>query len=160
MADKTDITVSVMPKVEEKIVELSGKLERIMAERAPEAWDAALAVVQVGAIRNLVVGLIAIVIAIIAWTVFARLYRKWRELDGPWAVYRAEYHNYMNSSANRPDKPTAGKGGFEASVAAGFFVIGLLSTLSAVANLLSVWTWVALFRPELVIAKRILDGVL
>ncbi len=135
MTEKTEMAVSIMPKLETKIVELSSRLEQIMAERAPEAWEMAQGVIRVDALRDLQHG--------VTWLIVAGLCF--------WAFRWCLKHPGKNEDGT--EKESSGFEGFVFVSAAGCLALSLM-------ELLSIWTWTALINPELAIAKRILDGVL
>lgn len=143
MAEKTEIAVSIMPKIEDKLVELSGKLEQIMQAKAPAAWETALAVVRIDAAGKIVVGIIAVSLAFFLIRQAIRWFVNYGEIT------REKGERYRNDEEFKymiGGIISGGLGGIATKV--GFF------------SLVAPWTWVALFRPELVIAKQILGKFL
>lgn len=143
MADKTEIAVSVMPKLEERIVDLSQKLESVMREKAPEAWDAALGVVQIEAAQTLLWAVLGIAMLGLG------LRRAFR-----WASTASEIVK-ENGARYRHDEEVKYVFGCIAAGVSAF--VGMLITLF---NAFDVWAYTALVRPELVIAKQVMKGLL
>ena len=135
MPENSEITVRVMPEIEDRIIELSGKLEAIMVERAPEAWALALDVVRMQGLTNLV--LAAVFGGMLVLTYFFTR-RAWSLAE--------ETSNYFQGEARF-------------FTCLGSVIFGGGSIFGLVLHLLP-WTWAALFAPELVIARRVMAGLL
>lgn len=143
MSGKTEIAVSLMPKLEDRIVDLSSKLEAIAREKAPEAWEVALAVVRVDALGQILVGVLLVAGAFF----LIRVGRSW--VATATAIEKERGERYSNN-----DEIKYGTRGVVA------LCFGAVAATGGAVCLLSIWNYVALYRPELVIARRLLDGVL
>ena len=131
---KDDITVQVFPELENRVVELSHTLERLMVDNAPEAWSLVLATIQIEYLTRASYGVIWLILLV---TVFAGFKRGW---------------NWANSCPVDPK-------GAEFLVICMTAIFGSTSTFGLM-YCFSPWTWVGLFKPELIIAARILKGVM
>lgn len=117
-----------MSKLEDKAVELLGKLEDLSTEYAPEVIDAAAASVQVTAAQQLVYGVVWLIVGLIC----------------VWGVKKA----YTN-----PDGFT--EGGACVVIVVGC-VVSFVSIIMVIFNLTDLWTYVALINPKLALAHKIL----
>lgn len=136
-----------MSKLENTVVELVVKLEALARDTAPEAWAAARSVVQVDALGTLTWGLTAAAVAAAGWVAARYLFGAAR------ARALKDRETTARTWASADDYPEFFFGVVLAAVA-------LASTVLAALKLLSPWPYAALFRPELVIARRVLDGLL
>jgi len=127
-------TDKVILNVQERLVELSVKLESLAVENAPEAWNTALTVVQISYAQRLVLSFCGLALGSIL------AYACWRFVK----------------KVSLWDHDTVGYeiGAFISGMVGGLMLIGSLI------NVFTIWNWVGIFRPELVIAKRILDSIL
>lgn len=114
--------------LENKAVEMIGKLESLTAELAPKVVDAALTITSLDAASGLLGSLICLLVAI------AALYapRKWLK-DGLAKYDDLPYLMY--------------------AIFAGLLLLG--ASVAFACNWFSLWTWVAIFNPELAIAHRV-----
>jgi len=123
-----------MSDLEEKAVDILDKLENIITSYAPEVTEAALAVIQISALQDLLFGFISIPL------LFAAFFGGIR----------------MASFCNKKDEETCGDdwiGGIVISVALAL-TISIISIIG-IYGLLDVWTWVAIFNPELALVHQI-----
>lgn len=124
----------------DKLLELLGTkaeqylnaLEEISKQFAPEAVEAAILVVQLNAINELIFSAVSV---LYAWLFMKYCSQKvinaWREMGSEgWAIGGA---------------------------VAGF--VGFVLLICSLVTILNVWTWVALFNPKLYIARQILGRV-
>ncbi len=131
---KDEITIKVFPELENRVVELSHTLERLMTDNAPEAWSLVLATVQIEYLTRASWGIIWLILLV---AVFVSFKRGW-----DWA------RNCQSDPGGAKFLVTCG------TIASGSAsIFGLMYCFGP-------WTWVGLFKPELIIAARILKGVM
>lgn len=135
MVEKTELSISILPKIESRIEELSIKLEEIIIDKAPEAWNATLTVVQIDGFREILSGIFILILSGLSFWIGLKFLRK------------------VNFFKDDDDS------GFGFSGVIAWIISAILLIISTV-ELLSIWTWTAIFNPELVIAKKILIGIL
>lgn len=139
---------------------LAAKLGTLAEKYGPEVVDAGLAVVQLGGIQNVAIGLCASVVAAVAALKTVRKVREHLSEDDAWKTWRADYDHYLHTErTDRPAKPRNAKVR-NGDAAFGWFMGGGLvtacSTAAAAVHLLNLWNWVAIFAPKLWIAHRLL----
>lgn len=132
----TDKTIS------ERVVELSYKLENAMREKAPEAWDAALRVIQLEAVQTLIWAVFGAVAAVIGVLLAFRWGR------AAYAIVQERGQRYA-----RDEEVKYAVGSF-------FSTVGAFLGVVVLSGALNIWTYIALAQPELIIAKRVLQGLL
>ena len=120
--------------VEEKAVELLDRLDNLVTQYAPEVYGTAVEVVRMSGLTEIVWGLFGICFMIMAFLLVKWL---WRVVE-------------------RDDDPT--------EMEMGFLVIGgvlsLFLTVGGIihaAGLFHLWNWVAVFDPELALARKVLQ---
>lgn len=122
---------------ENQALELLKHFEELTRQFAPDVIDMAANVVLVSAINNIVFGgLVAIVLAILTFKLgngLSRLYLKWQEKD-KW--FDVDLANVITWSL--------------------CLIVILGCFFSSLFNLLDLWNWVALFKPHLALAHKIL----
>lgn len=131
-----------MKDIEQKAVEILDKLEALATQYTPDVLDAAVAIVQVNGIRNVVCGFLGIA-AIFLVRAVARRSREYCQ---------AQYDAFHEENPHADN-------GWEVGVAVSI-IFGVIATLilaiSSVVTLCDVWNWVAMFDPKLALAQRIL----
>lgn len=119
--------------VEEKAVELLDKLDNLVTQYAPEVYSTAVDVVRMSGINSLVWGILGAIFIATAFLIAVRITRM----------------------ILRDEEPTEIEGGFIAvGVITGLFLS--ISGLIHVTNLFKLWNWVAVFDPELALARKVL----
>ncbi len=125
--------MSKVGNVEEKAVELLDRLDNLVTQYAPEVYDTAVEVVRMSGLTEIVWGVFGICFVIVAFFIV-----KWL-----WRV------------TQRDEVAT--------DIETGFIVLGCVLTLVLIfggiihlGNLLHLWNWVAVFDPELALARKVL----
>jgi len=125
-----------MSDLEAKAVEILDKIEAITTNYAPDVAEAALAVVRISAMQDLVTAVIGLVLMVCGffgfrWAINFCLRKK--EEDGYWSDWEIGYMGL--------------------SVLA--IVLGIAGVFDVVIGFSNVWMWTALFNPELALAHKI-----
>ena len=146
MSVEKKIETDIFSVVTEKVVELSTKLSEVVSEAAPEVWGMVLNVIRVDGGQSLVIGLFFMAIAIIGICVGLKFFKAAQ-------VARDEYNKNLSSNCYKHSV------GDHAEIAGTIIgaIVASMSTIISSALLLQIWNWVAVFAPELVLAKRLLD---
>lgn len=126
-----------MKELEQKTVEILDKLEALTMQYAPDVVDAAVTTLQVNAISSIIWGIFGVICVFICWFITKKL-----------IVFCTERKK---------------KGGFYSDWEIGIvlsFGFGTIITcviaLWSLANIFSIWNWVAIFNPQLALAKKVL----
>lgn len=123
--------------IEEKAVEILGKLEVLAKQFAPEVMDAAVGVVQVSGISRIAVGFILLSLAFATYKISTWLYeffKKKKEDDG----YLSDWEI-----------------GYTTVAVVGSMAFCVLVVIGAL-QIFDIWSWVAIFNPKLALAKQIM----
>ena len=128
-----EITVKVFPEIENRVVELSHTLERLMVDNAPEAWSLVLATIQIEYLTRASWGILWLVLLVVVCSSFKPLWRRAVNQSDPGFV------KFIVVAIS--------------SIISAFSIFGLMYCFGP-------WTWVGLFKPELIIAYRVLNGIM
>lgn len=149
-------------KVEEKVISLLDALQSGVAhigdqvvKYSPDVADAALWVVRIDGLGNLLIGLLGLGMIAVSHALFRKAVWHRGQHIIAWRAYietkgkeeriqkdDADYHDFWRFITLL----TSGFSGF--------------AGLIAVARFLDIWNWVAVFEPKLFIAKQIIDAAL
>jgi|GEM_PF-4118871 len=140
MTDATSVLTEVFPTIEERVLDLSQKLEQLIVTKSPAAWDTLLTVVKVEAAQDLVMGAVYLVTAAGLLTVCKRLWTRGREL-------------YEADQKSNPEPPF-----WIGSIP--LFAMFLVALIAGTPKVLSLWNYVAFISPEIVVAHKVLQGLL
>ena len=132
-----------MATIEEKLVEMTERLQQLAVEHAPAAWETTLMVVRLNAMGTIFMGMVFTVITGILIKVSLHCQLRFTR------IVKEKGEEY---SADKEVVP----GSVAIAAAGGAIGSGLFSA----AHLLDWWDWVAMFEPQLYIARTILKGVL
>ena len=124
-----------MTELTEYVVELFSKIEAGVIDVAPAALDMVLAVVRVDAISALIGGLVAMVVGIVVGLFGRKLLRE---------SYNAPYR---------------GSEDWKEPVGMICSLIPIATTIGFLATWFNIWNWIAVFQPELALAKQIIEMV-
>ena len=135
--------------IERGVEAVAEQIAELAATYGELAWETTLTIVRIDAAQSLLVGVIlaAMAVAAIFWVV-APLGKNFR------AALRAEPDDDYYSMARRTDAVFGYGIGCGVSCVPTAFM-----SIAAFNRLFDVWNWVALFAPELYLAKRALDAV-
>jgi hypothetical protein len=130
----TEATNIIADKLGNKALEYLASFEELTKQYAPDALEAALTVVMLGGVQNVVFGVMGL--AALA--------------SGAWLIHKGytrgiQHHNF-----------DAGAGFFAPGGA--LVVLGVVTILAS--GLLSLWTYVAIFEPKLYIAYKLFGRLL
>jgi len=122
--------------LEEKVVHLLNQLENLSKQYTPEVFDAAVAVIQMNGITEILGGLIVIVLAVAVGYISLRLYKYAGQ------KYEEDYMSDWN----------------EVQGVVQWIGPIITITLLVIAScfLFDIWNWIAIFNPKLALAKTVL----
>lgn len=120
------------------VLELFGRIESGIIDVTPAALDLALAVVRIDALTALIGGLVAMLVAVVFFVIGRRLFKTYQEGRHYGDVYEDEW------------RPVIGL------MMQGVSFV-LLVTFSVI--WFNLWTWIAVFQPELALAKEVIGMV-
>lgn len=127
--------VTIVPSFQDKIMELAGKLEDVIANNASDAWSLAMYVVRVDAVINIVLGIFLIIVSLVCIKIGLKSWRWGKDQD---------WENGMPAFC----------------VAACILTFCGFSIASMATATVFIWSFFYLHTPELSIARKIIESVL
>ncbi len=139
MPDATSVLTEVFPTIEERVLDLSQKLEQLIVTKSPAAWDTLLTVIKIEAVQNLLLGAIYTVVALgfLIWC--KRMWARGKDLYDDDPKNNFEIHLFGSIP---------------------IFFLFFVSLIAAAPRVSNLWNYVAFISPEVVVAHKVLQGLL
>ncbi len=146
--------------IERGVEAVASQIAELAATYGEPAWNTVLLIVQIDAAKSLSTSAVFWCAGVaVVWLCMMPKGHFWRGLAEQEAagvvLHDAAYGSAEYRAARRADSVGFGRAFVAAFISAAFAVVVAVSTVS----LLNVWKWIALFSPELYLAKRALDAV-
>ncbi len=120
--------------IDKRLDAIAGKFSELAEQYGAEVVNAALTVVQINAAQSLVIAVLFLGVLIYAYPKLKK--------TGP-----------LMAKQWNDDNP-------KFFIGFAFGIVTIFSGIIGVVKMLNVWTWIAVFEPKLVIARKLLAGVL